>query len=303
MERYLLPMNVKTYKTFFINQLKSLYPLEEIDSFFSILNRHYLKWNRAEGILNQENEMPLEVEQHLQSALEKLKKQIPIQYIVGETEFYSLPFLVNASVLIPRPETEELVDWILESQKSFSVDNLAFTKTLTSNQQQISILDIGTGSGCIAITLAKNLPNAMVSALDVSEKALATARKNAQKNEVKITFLKMDILNTSDLGGTWDIIVSNPPYIKEEEKDKMSNNVLENEPHVALFVSDADALLFYKKIAALAKSHLNVGGSLYFEINENQGANVVSLLEKEGFKNLELRKDLYGKDRMVLGKF
>jgi len=296
-------MNLKAYKTLFIDQLKFLYPQKEIDSFFPILSRHYLQWNRAEVVLNQEKELPLEIAQHLQSALEKLKKQIPIQYIVGETEFYSLPFQVNASVLIPRPETEELVDWILESQKDVSLNIQSSSKTHTSNQQQISILDIGTGSGCIAIALAKNLPNAMVSAFDVSKEALVTARKNAQNNDVKITFLEMDILKSTDLGSKWDIIVSNPPYIKEEEKSKMHNNIIENEPHLALFVPDVDALLFYKKIATVAKNHLKVGGSLYFEINETQGTNVVSLLEKEGFKNLELRKDFYGKDRMVSGKF
>ncbi|PKP24998.1 MAG: peptide chain release factor N(5)-glutamine methyltransferase [Bacteroidetes bacterium HGW-Bacteroidetes-2] len=296
-------MHLKSYKNFLKEQLKFLYHKEEIDSFFLTLSQHYLKWNRAEAVLNQEKELPLKVEYHLQTALRKLKNQIPIQYIVGETEFYSLTFQVNPSVLIPRPETEELVDWILESQKEVSLNIQSSSKTHISNQQQIAILDIGTGSGCIAIALAKNLPNAMVSAFDVSKEALVTARKNAQNNEVKITFLEMDILKSTDLGSKWDIIVSNPPYIKEEEKSKMFSNVLDNEPHLALFVPDVDALLFYKKITILAKKHLKVGGMLYFEINEAHGINVLSLLENEGFTNLELRKDFYGKDRMVLGKF
>ncbi len=282
-------MQLKTYKTYFINELHSLYPKEEITSFFAILCAHYLKMNRMEMALEPQKELHTEEEQQLQNALEKLKQQIPIQYITGVTEFYGLPFQVNPSVLIPRPETEELVDWILNSFKM--------------KKGEISLLDIGTGSGCIAISLAKNLPNVTVSALDISKEALATAKENAQLNKVEISFLEEDILICQDLKGKWDVIVSNPPYIKEEEKKLMSNNVLEYEPHLALFVPDVNPLLFYKKIAQLAKTHLKDSGVLYFEINEALGAEVVSLLEEEGFTYMELRKDIYGKDRMVSAKF
>ncbi|MBA3987052.1 MAG: peptide chain release factor N(5)-glutamine methyltransferase [Flavobacteriales bacterium] len=280
-------MLLKTYKTYFINQLLSLYPQEEITSFFGILCAHYLKTDRMEMALAPKKVLHPKEEQQLENALEKLKKQIPIQYITGETEFYGLPFLVNPAVLIPRPETEELVDWIWKKHQS----------------ENIHILDIGTGSGCIAISLAKNLPGTFVTALDVSKEAIATAKTNAKLNDVEIAFLQEDILNIKILEGKWDVIVSNPPYIKDGEKKQMSNNVLEYEPHLALFVPDVNPLLFYKKIAQLAKNHLKDSGVLYFEINEALGKEVISMLEKEGFQNMELRKDLYGKDRMVSAKF
>ncbi len=282
-------MQLKTYKAYFINQLDSLYPKEEITSFFTILCAHYLKMNRTEMALEPQKELSPEEEQQMENALEKLRKQIPIQYIIGETEFYGLPFYVNPAVLIPRPETEELVDWILDSLKM--------------KKGEVTILDIGTGSGCIAISLAKNLSNAKVTALDVSKEAIQTAKANAQLNQVAIAFLEEDILHTEVLKGKWHLIVSNPPYIKEEEKELMSKNVLEHEPHLALFVPDVNPLLFYKKIAQLAKNHLNEAGVLYFEINEALGAEVVSMLEETGFQHIELRKDMYGKDRMVSATF
>ena len=172
---------------------------------------------------------------------------------MGKTSFYELDFEVNPNVLIPRPETEELVEWILESQKS------------KFKSQKISILDIGTGSGCIAISLAKNLPKATVSAIDVSENALATAKKNAQNNSVNVSFINQDILETENLGQQFDIIVSNPPYVRNLEKEEIKKNVLDNEPHLALFVEDKDALIFYKKIANLALKNLTTNGILFFE--------------------------------------
>ena len=190
-------------------------------------------------------------------------------------------------MLIPRPETEELVSWILSNHDSST---------------HLKILDIGTGSGCIAIALAKNLPNAQVFAIDVSEKALATAKNNADRNEVKVNFIKQDILNTENLEQSFDIIVSNPPYVRNLEKDEIKQNVLAHEPHLALFVEDQNALIFYDKIANLSQRHLNPNGQLYFEINQYLGKEMVQLLEQKGFSAIELRKDIYGNDRMVFGK-
>jgi release factor glutamine methyltransferase len=219
--------------------------------------------------------------------LEKLQLEIPIQYILGTTQFYGLEFNVNENVLIPRPETEELVEWII-------ISNLK-----TPKLKKLKILDIGTGSGCIAISLAKNIPDAEVSAIDISDKALATAKKNADLNKVAVAFLQKNILETNDLEQQFDIIVSNPPYVRNLEKAEIKSNVLANEPHLALFVEDNDALIFYRKIAELATKNLSVEGKLFFEINQYLGKETVELLEKMHFKNIELRKDIYGNDRMI----
>jgi release factor glutamine methyltransferase len=223
------------------------------------------------------------------SILEQLKKEIPIQYLLGKTSFYSLDFEVNSAVLIPRPETEELVEWIIKDG------------VFPRNDKKLKILDIGTGSGCIAISLAKNIPNTQVFAIDVSKKALATAKKNAEINEVYVTFIEKNILETNDLEQQFDIIISNPPYVRELEKKEIKKNVLDNEPHLALFVEDNDALVFYKKIAELAQKNLSENGQLFFEINQYLGKEMLDLLEKMGFKNIELRKDIYGNDRMIKG--
>jgi release factor glutamine methyltransferase len=209
---------------------------------------------------------------------------VPIQYILGETEFYGLPFYVNESVLIPRPETEELVDWIQkENYKS----------------AELNILDIGTGSGCIAIALRHEFPSSTVDAFDVSEKALETAKQNATHNKLEVNFKAVDILNAPAFNKKWDIIVSNPPYITENEKDTILSNVLDHEPHLALFVPDNDPLLFYREIAFFAQQYLTPAGKLYFEINRNAGNHTLELLTGMGYRDVELRKDISGNDRMV----
>jgi release factor glutamine methyltransferase len=227
--------------------------------------------------------------------LDQLKKEIPIQYILGVTNFYGLEFEVNSAVLIPRPETEELVDWIIQSRNFGTKLN----PEISEQNSKLKILDIGTGSGCIAIALAKNLPNAQVFALDVSEQALTTAKTNAEKNQVQLSFIHQSILETEDLAQEFDIIVSNPPYVRELEKHEIKNNVLDNEPHLALFVEDNDALIFYRKIAQLAQKNLKSEGQLYFEINQYLGKETLNLLLEMGFKNCELRQDIYGNDRMI----
>jgi release factor glutamine methyltransferase len=223
--------------------------------------------------------------------LEKLQLEIPIQYILGTTHFYGLEFNVNENVLIPRPETEELVEWIIST--ALNMPKL----------KNIKILDIGTGSGCIAISLAKNISNAKVSAIDISDKALATAKENADLNKVNVTFIQKNILETNDLEQQFDIIVSNPPYVRNLEKAEIKSNVLANEPHLALFVEDNDALLFHRKIAELATKNLSPEGKLFFEINQYLGKETIELLEKMHFKNSKLRKDIYGNDRMIACNF
>jgi release factor glutamine methyltransferase len=222
-----------------------------------------------------------------ETVLSELKKEKPIQYILGETEFYGLRFRVNENTLIPRPETEELVELIISDNQ------------ITKNTNSLTILDIGTGSGCIAISLAKNLSNAKVSAIDVSEKALEMAKKNAEINEVNVNFILADVLKISTLQEKYDVIVSNPPYVRNLEKHEIKPNVLEFEPHLALFVEDDDALIFYRKIAELALKNVSENGKLYFEINQYLGKETVELLENLGFKNVKLIKDIYENDRMI----
>jgi len=280
-------MLLKNYKTTFLNELSALYDEKEIDSFFYLILESFHRKKRIDLALEPEMEMDALQLLRWESALAELKKQKPIQYILGETEFYGLPFLVNENVLIPRPETEELVALILAEGKG------------KREKGKVRILDIGTGSGCIPIALKKNLPEAEVSAIDVSEEALATAMKNAELNQVDVHFRLQDILATEDLESSFDIIVSNPPYVRHLEKIEIQPNVLQYEPHLALFVADNDALLFYRKITALAQKHLTLKGKLYFEINQYLGKETVALVESFGFTEVRLHQDIYGNDRMI----
>ncbi len=286
-------MLIKTYKTVFQNELASLYDEMEIDSFFYIIleNLHGLK--RIDLALNPETVLDGTHLKQWESIVSDLKLEKPIQYILGETEFYGLRFEVNENTLIPRPETEELVQLIINDEGKGKRE-----------KGKVRILDVGTGSGCIAISLAKNIADSEVFAIDVSDKALATAKKNAEINEVNVNFIQQNILEitdlTFDLGlSTFDLIVSNPPYVRNLEKGEIKPNVLEFEPHLALFVEDDDALLFYRKIAQLAKRNLNPNGKLYFEINQYLGKETAKLLEDLGFYDIKLLKDIYGNYRMI----
>lgn len=304
-------MTINNIKNLFLNELSNLYPKQEVESFFYLLTEAFLDLKRVDIILDPDKEIIYEIEQKYNSALAKLKKEIPIQYILGATKFYGLPFTVNENVLIPRPETEELVAWIIEEVESRKlkvkseklITNDKFLKPTTNNKQQttkLNIIDIGTGSGCIAIALAKNLPDAKVWALDISKKALEVAQNNAKLNHVvNVQFLNDNILTLKKLPIKFDIIVSNPPYVRELEKEEIKKNVLENEPHLALFVKDHNPLLFYDKIADVAKENLNPNGKIYFEINQYLGNETVTLLQEKGFKNIELKKDIFGNDRMI----
>ena len=280
-------IKIKEYKTQFITNLLPFYDEIEAESFFYLILENQRQLRRIDLALDIDLQFSAEEILIWNVILEKLQLEIPIQYILGTTHFYGLEFNVNENVLIPRPETEELVEWIISS----AVNMLKFTN--------LKILDIGTGSGCIAISLAKNISDAQVFAIDISEKALATAKENADLNKVAVAFIQKNILETNDLEQQFDIIVSNPPYVRNLEKAEIKSNVLANEPHLALFVEDNDALIFYRKIAELATKNLSLEGKLFFEINQYLGKETVELLEKMHFKNIELRKDIYGNDRMI----
>lgn len=280
-------MKIKQYRTQFIKELSPLYDAYEAESFFYLILEDKHRLRQIDLALNHElffSESDFAIWELL---LAQLKKEVPIQYLLGKTSFYGLEFEVNENVLIPRPETEELVEWIINENK------------LLDKTKKLKILDIGTGSGCIAISLAKNLPNADVYAMDVSKKAIETAKRNANKNKVDVTFLFQDILETEELKCQFDVIVSNPPYVRNLEKEEIKKNVLDYEPHLALFVDDNDALVFYRKIASLAHNNLLENGQLYFEINQYLGKEMIDLLGKMDFINIDLRKDIYDNDRMI----
>jgi release factor glutamine methyltransferase len=284
-------MKIKDYKIKFLKSLLPFYDEMEAESFFYLILDNTYQLRRIDMALDVDKEFSEAEISNWNIILEKLKTQIPIQYILGTTHFYGSEFIVDENVLIPRPETEELVDWIVKLNSKLS------------KKRDLKILDIGTGSGCISISLAKNVLNSSVFAIDVSEKALAVAEKNASLNKVTVTFLHKNILETNHLDQKFDIIVSNPPYVRNLEKTEIKPNVLENEPHLALFVPDNDPLIFYKKIAELAAANLNPNGQLFFEINQYLGKETQDLLESLGLKNIELRKDIYGNDRMIACNF
>lgn len=282
-------MKIKQYRTYFIQELSSFYDAYEAESFFYLILEDRHKLRQIDLALNHGLNFS---EAHIATwsvFLDQLKKEVPVQYLLGKTNFYGLDFEVNENVLIPRPETEELVEWIINENAN------------TDKSKKLKILDIGTGSGCIAVSLAKNLPNAEVYAIDVSKKALETAKRNAVNNNVEVTFMFQDILELEALKYNFDIIVSNPPYVRNLEKAEIKKNVLEYEPHLALFVDDHDALVFYKKIASLAQKNLLGNGQLFFEINQYLGQEMTDLLENMNFRNIELRKDIYDNDRMIKG--
>lgn len=278
---------------FFKQELTGIYPAEEIKELIFLSFECVLNFSKT-NLSVKENETVSESELlKFNNIVKDLKKQKPIQYILGTTKFYGLDLIVNENVLIPRPETEELVDLIIKESE------------VRNRKSEVNILDIGTGSGCIAIALKKNIPNSTVYTIDISEKALTVAKRNAQKNKAVINFINADILTLKPLNppDSFDIIVSNPPYISHSEKDKMQKNVLDYEPHQALFVDDADSLIFYDKIADFSVKHLANNGKLYLEINEKYGKEVVALLLQKGLKNIEVRKDINNKDRIIKSEY
>ncbi len=296
---------MNTIKSIFADyrqKLTKLYDAKESEAITLLVISEICDLSKAKIKAFPEKEISQQQAEKLKHTLEQLQSGKPIQYILGKTEFYGLPFYVNPSVLIPRPETEELVEWVISSVGSSE------WAVVNGEIGLGNVIDVGTGSGCIAISLKKNLPGFNVAAIDISEAALQIAKENALLNEVNVEFMEADILNLSEqlllisnLQSPISIIISNPPYVTLHDKTKMHTNVTDFEPHSALFVPEDDPLIFYKAIADFAIKNLTPNGLLFFEINESYGADVVELLADKGFKNIELRKDMSGRDRMVRG--
>jgi release factor glutamine methyltransferase len=277
---------LREIKNIFHSELDVLYGKDEVASFFYLLIEHYFDLERFVLAIQPELVIDKEEETILFRALSELKLERPIQHIIGSSYFIELDFKVNSHVLIPRPETEELVRWIIE-------DNEKAEKPLT-------ILDMGTGSGCISISLDKNLHSANVHGLDISSDALEVAQENNKTHGTEVVFFQADILNLN-YKGTYDIIVSNPPYVRELEKAEMQNNVIDHEPSIALFVPDEDPLKFYRAIINFASRNLKDKGSLYLEINQYLGNEMIALLKKYEFHTIIMKKDMFGNDRMLKG--
>ncbi len=280
-------MLLREIKNIFHSELDTIYPKAEVASFFYVLVEHYLGLARFAMALDPKIIISKEQEQPFFEALAGLKLERPIQYIIGETSFMDLQFKVNEKVLIPRPETEELVRWIISE---FNIQHSA-----------LRILDIGTGSGCIAIALAKYLAGAKVYALDTSDEIIDVAKFNAVLNNVKIVFSTGDIFAPKEFDEKFDIIVSNPPYVREMEREQMNKNVKEYEPSAALFVSDREPLQFYERIVSFAVKNLKRAGALYLEINQYLSEETKDLLEDQDFSEIQLRKDMFGNYRMLKG--
>ena len=278
-------MTIGNFRASFMREISN-YDLSEREGLLRIILEETLGMSAITAMMHNDQEIPHEKTLELKAVCEQLARNIPIQYIYQKASFLSLDLYVDERVLIPRQETEELVDWIL---------------TTYARQENLRILDIGTGSGAIAIALKKHLAHAKVTAMDISEGALQVARTNAKRNKAVIELIQQDILQVGDLAAYFDIIVSNPPYVREQEKQQMHPNVLEHEPALALFVPDDNPLLFYDKIATIATRNLAPQGRLFFEINQYLGDPMCQMLQQKGFYT-ELKKDLNGNDRMIMGK-
>jgi len=270
-----------------VDQLLNVYPREEAESIGAILLDGDCNVNQMDLLMDKDFDYNRHVEESISQAIKRLLKKEPIQYVLGKAHFYGRDFCVNPSVLIPRRETEELVHLVINDHPNFNG----------------TILDIGTGSGCIPVTLKLELPNAQVEAIDISASALIIAKQNADTLEADIKFHEWDILSSDELPSNYDIIVSNPPYVMNREKAEMQSNVLEHEPDLALFVEDDDPLIFYNTITQKATKSLIKGGGLYFEINEQFGIEVANEMQSKGFVNVEVIKDMQGRDRIVKGIF
>lgn len=278
-------MTIGNFRASFMREISN-YDLSEREGLLRIILEETLGMSAITAMMHNDDEIPHEKTLELKAVCEQLARNIPIQYIYQKASFLSLDLYVDERVLIPRQETEELVDWIL---------------TTYTRQENLRILDIGTGSGAIAIALKKHLAHAKVTAIDISEGALQVARTNAKRNKAVIELIQQDILQVGDLAAYFDIIVSNPPYVREQEKQEIHPNVLEHEPALALFVPDDNPLLFYDKIATIATHNLAPQGRLFFEINQYLGDPMCQMLQQKGFYT-ELRKDLNGNDRMIMSQ-
>jgi release factor glutamine methyltransferase len=287
-------MNFRQSEQYFITETALNYDREESQQVFELIIEHLTGWSRSVLFLHKDDKMNAGLFSQFEGILAEVKKGVPVQHILAEAWFCGMKFKVNSSVLIPRPETEELVDWILHDLAQGSVNKTA---------DVTHILDIGTGSGCIAISLEKLGRGVKADAMDISAAALLTAKENAAVNGSVVNFIQHDITqpwcDPAGIRTRYDVIVSNPPYIKEDERPQMHSNVLDYEPHLALFVTNDNPLIFYKAIADFAVEHLQPHGHLYFEINEYLGKETVDMLTDKSFINIVLKKDMQGKDRMI----
>ena len=275
-------------RNIFREKLKSLFEVNEIDFYFKTVLQSIFNIEQTALALSPTKLFNENQKRELEKVLKQLLQEQPLQYIIGKAYFRSLTLTVNSSVLIPRPETEELVNWVLEDHQNL--------------EEKQTLIDFGTGSGCIPIALSQAFPHASITAIDVSEKALAVARENANKYKSTINWELKNILSEKSLDQKYDLIVSNPPYVRALEKVEMSKNVLAYEPELALFVTDKDPLIFYKKISELAFDFLSQDGLLFFEINEYLGEETTALIKNIGFKKIVLKQDMYLKNRMIMAK-
>jgi release factor glutamine methyltransferase len=281
-------LTIQTAFTYITGAIGERYDEREAANIAHIIMEYLTGMSKLDRIVHKTKILSPDQKQRLKEAIEALQRHEPVQYITGTSWFYGMELLVNKNVLIPRPETEELVEWMVQD---------------AAHRHRLHLLDVGTGSGCIPLALKKSRPDAQVSAIDVSEGALEVARSNAARQRLEVSFLHMDALSPEQMAGLpeFDMIVSNPPYIAQSEQADMQELVWGYEPSLALFVPDHDALLFYRHISLMAQSRLIPGGALYFEINEALGKEVVALMESIGFAEVTLKQDMFGKDRMVKG--
>jgi len=296
-------MTLKDLQKLFHHNLDPYYGKQEVSSFFVLILEHYFKMTRMYLALHPNQFINNEDQEVFFKVLKALKEQKPIQYILGTTTFCGFTFKLNEHTLIPRPETEELVNWSVKSLEN----KVLGIKRSKENDRILKILDIGTGSGCIAISIAKKLPHVKVYAMDISLEALKIAKNNANSNSVNINFIHADILKNEVKilefkALKFDLIISNPPYVRLMEKPQIKANVLNYEPHLALFVKNDNPLVFYNKIREFAEEKLNDKGELFFEINEYLSEETVNLIKDYNFIQVELKKDIFGKYRMVKGQ-
>ncbi|MES1220903.1 MAG: peptide chain release factor N(5)-glutamine methyltransferase [Bacteroidota bacterium] len=284
-------MNIGEATNELFESLKSIYTESEASQITDLVIEHITGLTKSERIQHKQSELNNIQDSTFKIQLKELLNHKPVQYVLQEAWFYGIKFYVDENVLIPRPETEELVDWVVKN-------------ALTITDRELSILDIGTGSGCIPITLKKKIPAAKITAIDVCSEALYVAINNAATYNAEIDFRLLDFLDLSKWNELpqFDIIISNPPYITSSEKEAMNKNVLEYEPHKALFIND-DALLFYRNIADFGKTHLTNSGNIYVEINETYGNESKNVFANENYSKIELKKDMQGKDRMIKASY
>jgi release factor glutamine methyltransferase len=281
--------------------LSSIYDESEAQNIAGLAIEHITALSKADRFLKKDQALSSPQQDQLKKDLQRLQQHEPIQYIMNKAWFYGMELFVDKAVLIPRPETEELVEWIVNDVRASGKDVFERRPMEADETTKLKILDVGSGSDCIALALKKAMPKAEVWGCDVSEEALNVARRNGSALDIRVDFQGMNFLDIAQQKHlpTVDIVVSNPPYIPLNNKEHMNPNVLEHEPHTALFVPDNDALVFYKALAQFGKHRLYKNGSIYMEIHEDLGKEVANLFQQEGYNEVELRKDMQGKDRMV----